>query len=173
MSGTVVIGLGNAFRRDDGVGLVVARRIEAGLLAEEVGPAAAAGRAAGAAAGAAARVLRLSGDAAGLLDAWDGADRAILIDALSAGEAPGAVLRLDVTDGPMPAVLSACSSHALGVAQAIELGRALGQLPPRLVVYAVAGADFGLGEGLSPAVNEVVAEVAARVLREVRGGGEG
>jgi hydrogenase maturation protease len=54
-----------------------------------------------------------------------------------------------------------CSTHALGVAEAIELARALGRLPARLEVYAIEGARFTAGAGLSPAVEQAVGKLAA------------
>jgi hypothetical protein len=49
--------------------------------------------------------------------------------------------------------------------EAVELGRVLGRLPVRLVLYAVEAGDVGYGEGLSPAV----AAAADRVVDEIAG----
>src|SRR5581483_2032054 len=102
-----------------------------------------------------------------LLDALRGAGAALLIDAASSGAPPGTLRRLDAAAGPLPASLRAASTHALGLVQAIELGRVLGALPPHLRVYAVEGQDFGPGEGLSPAVARAADEAARQVLEEV------
>ena len=61
------------------------------------------------------------------------------------------------------------STHALGAGTAIEMARVLGRLPAALAVYAVEGATFTLGAGLSPAAAAGAAEAAARILEEVRG----
>ncbi len=134
-----VIGLGNAWRRDDAAGLEVARRLG--------------GRA-------------LEGEPAGLIEALEGADEAVVVDAVSSGAPPGTVHRLEAGSSPLPAELFGVSStHALGLAEAVELARALGRLPARVVVYGIEGADFAPGSGLSPevaaAVDRVVEEVAA------------
>jgi len=55
----------------------------------------------------------------------------------------------------------------VSVAEAIELARALGQLPPKLVVYGIEGKDFSAGVGLSPEVEGRIAELTERVLREL------
>jgi len=47
------------------------------------------------------------------------------------------------------------------------LARALGRLPPRLIVYGVEGKAFEAGVGLSPEVKAAVQEVAERVLGEL------
>jgi hypothetical protein len=51
--------------------------------------------------------------------------------------------------------------------EAIELARALGQLPPRLIVYGVEGADFTAGEGLSLDVEKAAQAVVRLVLDDV------
>jgi hydrogenase maturation protease len=59
------------------------------------------------------------------------------------------------------------STHAFGVGEAIELARALGRLPRRVLVYGVEGREFAAGEGLSPAVAAAVEPLVAELLEEV------
>lgn len=147
MSATpLVIGLGNNFRRDDGAGRIVARTLKA-------------------AAGEDFRVLEESGEGAALIDTWRGADQVILVDAAHSGAVPGTVHRLDAHAQPIPSNFFHYSTHAFSVAEAVELARALGQLPPRLIVYGIEGKDFSSGEGLSPEVSAAVEEV----VRQVKG----
>jgi hydrogenase maturation protease len=141
----LVIGVGNAYRRDDAVGLVVARR-----LVEETGRSL--------------TVREESGEGADLMDAWQDAEVVILLDAVSSGAAPGTIGRFDVRVQPLPTPFFRSSTHTAGVAEAIELARALGALPPRLIVYGVEGADFTAGEGLSPDVEKAVQAVVRLVL---------
>ncbi|HEX6422583.1 MAG TPA: hydrogenase maturation protease [Acidimicrobiales bacterium] len=145
----VVVGVGNPWRRDDGVGPAVAA-----VLRDRAGPADAAD---------AVEVVDLDGDAARILDAWDRAELAVVVDAVRTGAAPGAVHRLDADD---LRAASTASSHALGVRHAVALGRALGRLPRRLVLVGVEGTDFGHGEHLSAPVAAAV-EPAARLVAEV------
>jgi hydrogenase maturation protease len=63
--------------------------------------------------------------------------------------------------------LGSLSSHGLGVASAIEMARALGTLPRQVVVYAIEGERFGLGEDLSPRVAAAVSQLVDRVLGEL------
>ena len=49
----------------------------------------------------------------------------------------------------------------------MELARALAQLPPHCVVYAIEGASFETGAPLSQAVAAAVADVAARLRTEI------
>jgi hydrogenase maturation protease len=146
--GTLIIGLGNQYRRDDAAGLVAARRLK------EAAPAHV-------------RVLEESGEGTALMESWQGADSVILIDALDSGAKPGTVRRLDAHREPIPTGFFHYSTHAFGVAEAIELARVLGQLPPRLIVYGIEGRTFEAGLGLSPEVEKAAQEVVERVLGDL------
>ena len=139
----LIVGAGNAYRRDDGAGIAAVNRL--GKLPADV------------------RVLVAQGDAPSLLDEWPGADLVILIDATMSGAAPGTIRRYDANAGSLPAVFSHSSTHALGPGDVIELARQLRLLPARLVVFGIEGDDFRTGEGLSPAVDVAVNEVVATV----------
>jgi hydrogenase maturation protease len=148
-SGTLVIGLGNQYRRDDAVGLIVARCLRE-RAPEHV------------------RVLEESSEGAALMESWKDADAVILIDAVHSGAEPGILHRLDANRQPIPTEFSHCSTHAFSTAEAIELARALGRLPPRLVVYGIEGKTFEAGLGLSPEVEKAAREVVERVLEDLR-----
>ena len=132
----MVIGVGNPWRHDDGAGLEVARRV-GGVMHE--------------------------GDCTRLVDAWAGQDEVAVVDATSSGGPPGAVYRFAASDRPLPEVPLRSSTHAFGVADAVELGRALGRLPRELRVYAIEGVDFGIGQGLTPDVERAVEELATQL----------
>ncbi|HUZ28896.1 MAG TPA: hydrogenase maturation protease [Solirubrobacteraceae bacterium] len=144
---TLVIGVGSRWRQDDGAGLQVARQLRA-LEVPSL------------------EVLAREGDQAGLLEDWRDAHQVVIVDAASSGSRPGTIHRHDAAAGLLPARLSRTSTHAFGVAEAIELARALGRLPRSLLVYAIEGETFQVGEGLSAsmreAVDRLVAELAVR-----------
>jgi hydrogenase maturation protease len=142
----IVIGVGNAWRGDDAAGLAVARRLR------ELAPAGV-------------QVREVEGDASALVDAWAGADHAVVVDAAATGAPPGTVSRFDALAGPLPARSVRSSTHAFGVPDAIELSRALGRLPGSLEVYAIAGESFIAGDRLSPAVERAVAEVVEELCQ--------
>ncbi len=139
----VVIALGNRFRGDDGIGPVVAERLK--------------GRIDGCS------FVEQQDDAMAIVCEWEGAALAVVIDAAVSGAAPGTIHRSDVESGPLPKDLARCSSHGLGLAEAVELGKVLGRFPDKLVIYAIEGATFELGTGLSREVS-MVAEDAARAI---------
>jgi hydrogenase maturation protease len=134
---TVVIGIGNELRGDDAAGLEAAR----GAAREHPGL----------------QTVELDGEPSRLLDAWDGVEHAILIDACSGIGEPGEVHRFDAASEPLPAALGRGSTHALGLSDAIELARALGRLPARVTVFAVEARNFVAGSEMSPIVREAAA----------------
>ena len=147
--GIRVIGVGNTMRGDDAVGLMVARHIQKEPMPHVT-------------------VLEAHGDGTSLLQDWHGAAAVILIDAVHTDALPGTVYRLDPLWQPLPRHLFPCSTHAFGVAEAVELARALRQLPARLVVYGIAGRTFRVGDALSAEVAQAVPRVVACVQDEIR-----
>ena len=74
------------------------------------------------------------GEPIDLLDRWEGAGEVIVVDAVRSGAPAGTVHRLDRAGRADPAALRG-STHAFGLAETIELARALDRLPQRLTVY--------------------------------------
>lgn len=144
----LVIGIGNSDRGDDAVGRVVARKLSRQSIPGV-------------------RVVEHSGEPAGLLECLTGAESVYLIDAASTGERPGTTRRFDVAAMELPRVAFGYSTHGLGLAEAIELARALGKLPRRCVVYAIEGRTCEVGATLSPEVATAVAEVANQIRDEM------
>lgn len=156
MTATIVIGVGNAMRRDDGVGLAVAERVRAR---------AAAGLS-GSEPQSRVEVVACEDEPSRMLDAWDGAEVALVVDAVSSGAAPGTVHRYDASERALPAAVFRGSTHAFGVGETIELARALRRLPGRVRVYGVEGAEFAAGEGLSADVEAAVEPLVQELLEE-------
>jgi hydrogenase maturation protease len=148
-----VVGVGNAYRGDDGVG----RAVVSGLAALGARGALPGGPV----------LLLCDGDPARLISSWEGADLAVVVDAAHACPSrPGRVHRLEVTGGRLRAERTT-SSHGLGLGDAVELARELGRLPSRLVVYAVEGADCSFGTDLSVPVRAAVGPLVDRIADEV------
>lgn len=146
--GRVVIGVGNTLRGDDAVGLAVAAALET-RVPQGVS------------------VVPCEQEPSRLLDAWEGAHCAIIVDASSSRAEPGTVRRFDASATAVPTGVFRSSTHAFGVGDAIELARALGRLPTRVLVYGVEGERFSPGEPLTPAVDAAVERVAAAVLSDL------
>ena len=119
----LIIGLGNDYRSDRWGWGGVARKLGAESL-DEV------------------RILEETGEGAALMEAWGGADFVILVDAVHSGGEPGTIYRIDAHAEEIPRSFFHYSTHAFSVAEAIELARALGQLPRRLVIYGIEGKNL-------------------------------
>lgn len=145
----LVIGVGNIFRGDDGVGPAVAARLRELALPGVT-------------------VLEQSGEGTSLIAAWENAAYVIVVDAVQSGAKPGTVHRLDVTEKPIPAQYgSHFSGHAFGVAGAVEMARLLGKLPERLIVYGIEGLAFTTGQGLSVGVERGVETAVIQIRQEL------
>jgi hydrogenase maturation protease len=144
----LVVGIGNPGRGDDAAGRIAAARLRArattGL-----------------------RIAESDGEATALIALMDEADEVVLIDALVSDGEPGTIARIDVGTSSLPTGRFGLSSHGFGLAEAIELARALGQLPRRCVIYAIEGRSFDHGDPLSGEVDAAVDEVVAQILKSV------
>jgi hydrogenase maturation protease len=149
-----VIGLGQSLRGDDAAGLEAVRTWQqqfpesAGRVSVELS--------------------ELPG--LGLLDLLDGMDAAVLVDALHSPDQPGHlfILRSDDLAAFSP---DAQSAHGWGVAETLSLGLrlhpTLGKC--RISLVGIAGGQFELGAGLSPAVRAGLGAAAALIEKEVCG----
>jgi len=140
MSTPLVICVGNPYRRDDGVGLAIMDALPAAV-----------------------RAVEATGEPTALLNLWAGEPRVVLVDAMSTGAAPGTVHVLACREGrwdTAPPSASA-STHGLGVAEAVGLGLALGDLPNEVLLVGVEVADTSQGVGLSAPVAAAVPTAAA------------
>ena len=150
--GPLVIGLGSPDRGDDAVGPAVARTVAARL------PGVA--------------VVELE-DPTALLDLWAGHDPVVVVDAVRSGARAGTVHCLETGQAAPPVGSPAWartgqgSTHAVGLGEMVELGRALGRLPQRLLVVGVEAEALDHGAPLTPLVAAAVPDAAARVCGAV------
>ncbi len=144
-----IIGIGNWHRGDDAVGLHAAEQLAA--------------RCTGA------MVSSFLGDFMELLEQWEKEDIVVLIDAMSSGESPGTVLHFDAVAAPLPEKGFPTSTHAMGLSQAIELGRTFEQLPRVLWVYGVELEWVDPGKGLSSPVQNALSLVVEQIESDVAG----
>ncbi len=145
------LGLGNPLRGDDAAGLLAARSLlRRGADGIEV--------------------RELEGEPIDLIEAWEGAEAVVVADAVVSGAEPGLVHRFDAAAAPLPAALAGPSTHALGLAEAVELGRALERLPRRLVVFGIEAARFEPGAAAGAAVLDAAERVAAAAPAELGDG---
>jgi hydrogenase maturation protease len=144
----LVCGVGRRERGDDAAGPIVADRVAARTPPHV-------------------EVRIVEDDVLGLVDAWAGRERVVLVDAMVSGSPPGTVRRFDAKAAALPTGLRAVSSHAVDVGAAVELARALERLPGSLVVFGIEGASFAAGSPLSAEVEHALDGIVERVLQEL------
>lgn len=138
--------MGNPILADDGVGLYVAERLQAGPMPDGV-------------------EVKLS-EVAGLrlLELVKGYDKVVIVDALRSGREPGDIVRYEARD--FKGGHRYGSAHSIGLHTALELGRQLGMpMPDDVTVFAVEGEDV---ETFSEKFSAPVAEAAEKVIDLVR-----
>ena len=152
MSSTLVLGMGNPILSDDGVGLYVAERLQAGPMPDGV-------------------EVQLS-EVAGLrlLELVKGYDKVVIVDALRSGREPGEIVRYEARE--FKGGHRYGSAHSIGLHTALELGRQLGMpMPEDVTVFAVEAEDIEtFGEDFSPPVAAAAEKVIDLVRAEVGAG---
>ena len=130
----LIIGLGNPDRGDDAAGILVARRLaELGVEA-----------------------FQHRGGTLDLIEIWQNVDCAVIVDAVISGAAPGTVHAWDAQFTEWRDKMFRSSIHMFGLADAIELARALDRLPKRLMIYGIEAAQFVAG---APPSSQVLAGI--------------
>lgn len=139
-----IVGCGNPERGDDAAGVLAARRLR------ELG----------------ANAVEHSGEGLALMESWLGCDSVILIDAVITGAPPGAITVWNGNLSPITGHTRGCTTHAFGVAEAVEMARILDRLPRRLLVYGIEGRKFELGSAPSPEVAKAVERLVQQLLQQ-------
>jgi len=112
--------------------------------------------------------LKASGETAGLIEILSANPCVILIDAIAVAREPGAIHRFDATYDSLPADLfTNYSTHSMGVHEAIEMARVLGELSNKVIVYGIEGLNFQPGDSMSPAVKTNLIELTNLVAKEI------
>jgi hydrogenase maturation protease len=147
---TLILGLGNSARGDDGVGIHVAQECRRRLDAAQ------------------ATVVEATSGGLGLLDIVPGHDRLIVIDAVQTAEGmPGQIYRVSPeaieAEGHLPLV------HDVPIATVLRLGREIGlDMPRETVIFAIEAAETDVfTDDLTPPVREAVPVCVEAVLREI------
>lgn len=140
--GGLIVGVGHPDRGDDAAGIHAVRRLDAGHRVREVT------------------------DCSTLLDMWADESDVTVIDATVSGAAPGTIITLDGLRETLPAGTTG-STHSFGLAQSVELGRALDRLPDRLTIHCIEGERFDHGQPMSPVVDRAVDTLVARLATEL------
>lgn len=131
---TVVLGLGNMLMADDGVGLAALARLREEWCIPK-------------------HVELVDGGTWGmnLLHIVEGADRILIFDAITMGQEPGAVIRLEGDE--IPRFLSQkVSPHQVDLRDVLALAELRGLLPSRIVALGIEPARVEMSTELTPLV---------------------
>lgn len=115
-----------------------------------------------------ARMRKLDRPGPSVLDELAGRGEAVLVDGAVTGDVPGTIHRYSAEQVLSPATTT--SSHELGLAEALALGKALGILPPRLTLYLVSLDPVETAEpdaALTPPVEDAARAVADEIQRRL------
>lgn len=146
---TLLIGIGNKYRSDDGIGLIVADEMDKKQLPSL-------------------NIKKESGEGAALMETWQGFQNIVIVDAVSSGAMPGTIYTIQAHKEIVPKQFFHYSSHAFGIAEAIELARTMNTLPQKLIIYGIEGKEFSAGTTSSPAVLEAARKVIEHIESELK-----
>lgn len=143
-----IIGIGNEFRSDDAVGLIVARKLK------ELYPDF--------------DIIESDGNGTDLLNYFQNYDKLIIIDA-AISENPediGRIKEIKVTDDLDFSEINPFSSHAFSLLSALRLAKQLNILPKELYLYLIFSSNFSFGQEISQKVKEASEKILDIILKK-------
>jgi len=143
-----IVGIGNRLRGDDAVGLLVVK-----ILTER--------------SHAGTSIFELDGDQLRLLELMAKTETMVIVDAVLSSAMAGTILRIDTSADPVPRDFRFFTTHSFDSFQTIELARAMGRLPKKIIIYGIVGKDFSYTETLSPEVEKSIPIVGDKILQEI------
>ncbi len=144
----LIVGVGNVFRGDDAVGILIARFLKR-CFKENV------------------KIIGVDTSFDELIQFLGDYDLIIFIDAIKSEEKPGEIYRLKFGVDKIPAQLEFFSTHSVGLIEYIEIAKALGKLPKELIIYGIVGKDFDVGSSISSEVKVSCKEIVREILSEI------
>jgi len=141
---TVVLGLGNPYLGDDGVGIAVVAELQRRNMGRSF------------------LVRAHQTFDLWLLSEYSGASKLIIVDAVRSGSAPGTVTEYDIAPRPGP-LSSLPGLHSLELHDLVDFASRMGLLSCPVTIIGIEPKDCEVGEGLSPEVERAIPEVVALV----------
>ena len=143
-----IIALGNPTLGDDAIGWIAARRLRMRLAG-------------------CVRIEEQNGEPAALMESWLGAELVLVIDAIRSGAPAGTIHRFEAHRQCLPIRSKPYSSHAPALGETIELARAIGRLPPRILVFGIELKHCEVGQPLSREVEQSLERLLGEIEQEV------
>ena len=145
----LIIGVGSPYRCDDSVGLAILKQLRQHELSNV-------------------HLMERSGEGSDIMDIWQSYNHVVLVDAVQSGAKPGTIHRIDANAEKVLTDFFHYSTHAFGVAEAVEMARMLDQLPKHLVIYGIEGKDFEIGKDMSPEIHSAAELVTIKIIKEIK-----
>lgn len=145
---TVVIGIGNLLRCDDGAGIHLVNFLEnkhPGL-----------------------DVFELTMGSVDIIEILLGYERAYIVDAVKTGADPGTIFRINVSKGEEPPIIH--SSHGVDVFSSLRLGEELysDELPGEIIVFGIEAKDLlSFNMECTEPVRNAIKKIASTILKSV------
>jgi len=149
-STTLVMGVGNLLRGDDGFGVTVLEAVSKRAVPDHV------------------ELLDAGTSIIDLMEELNGRRKVVVIDAVRGGQAPGTLYRFSPEDVAAEAV-PADSLHQVGLLDTLRLAELVDCRPDEVVIVGVQPEDTGLKIGLTEAVAAAVPRATEMVMTEISG----
>lgn len=145
----LILGIGNVIMSDDGVGVRVAQKLQAGYRMPE-------------------HVDIMDGGTLGLdiLPRLEGIGRLLIVDAVETGSAPGTLVRLSGDEIPL-ALETRLSPHQMGLKDLLAVSLLMGHEPAEIVLIGIQPGSIEMGTELTPAVDEQIDCILENILGEL------
>jgi hydrogenase maturation protease len=137
---TLVLGIGNPYRRDDGIGPAVINRLQSENGLEGID------------------LLDGGTDGLSLIDYMKGYEKVIVVDAVNMGMASGEVRVFSPEEAKLTIKADALSTHGFGLAEVIALMEKL-EMNTDMRIIGIQAKDVSFGEGMSPEVSSKIEEI--------------
>ena len=147
-SSTLVLGVGNPFRRDDGVGPAVIARLQTENSLDGVD------------------LLDGGTDGFALMDYMHGYEKVLIVDAVNMNAAPGEIRMFSTQEAILSITSDALSTHGFGVAEVIALMEKM-DIQVNMQILGIQAKDVTFGEGLSPEIEARMNDILELVKKTI------
>jgi hydrogenase maturation protease len=144
----LISSVGNLYRRDDGVGVVVLRILASGNKDSNI------------------TFFDAGTDGLSLLDQLSSYEKAVIIDAVSMNEPPGVVKLFSPEEAKLKVTKDALSTHGFGLAEVLKLAEEL-NVQTKIKIIGIEPKDIGFGEGLSDVVKGQIPVILDLVRKDI------
>ena len=145
---TLILGVGNPFRRDDGIGPAVIARLQTENSLDSID------------------LLDGGTDGFALMDYMHGYEKVLIVDAVNMNAPPGDIRMFSPQEAILSITSDALSTHGFGVAEVIALMEKM-DMQVKMQILGIQAKDVTFGEGLSPEVEARIDDVIELVKKEV------